>query len=85
MIDVNDTKNNAHVPHFLKPRHGNAVSIEIRNARDLYFSEKWCAVHGYFDAEAATGAEVKEYISQGIVEPHDAEAWDDFNDFALAA
>jgi hypothetical protein len=85
-----DNDKNMHVPAFLHPRFGNVVSIETRKRNELTFAEHWVVANGYFDADSATDDEVIAYVQKrdlrmAIVEPHDAEAWEDFNDFALAA
>lgn len=88
MTDLNDR--HLHAPHFLQPRFGNLVSIEVRNKGELEFTERWMVAHGYFDADSASDEDAIAYLTKRdlrseIVEPHDAEAWADFNDFALAA
>lgn len=92
----------AHVPHFLEPSgETTGVSVSVRNANDLEYTEKWVGARAYIsEAECATPFETSLYRDNKDAEflaimnepdpiaVHSADDWADFNDvseFGIAA
>lgn len=82
-----------HVPHFMQPRFGVAVSVAFQKAGSMDIEERWVGCDGFItEAIPATALETSIYMDNkdaefllAMNEPdpvacHDAEIWDDLID-----